>query len=179
MNTARRRRAHPRSSVERRAAAPVPKAAPKAKPAPAKLRAVSRQPSTSIARAVGASRAQLVATATIARRTLLAGGLEPARRLFAGLVVLDPTDAHFALGLALANDRLGRHADAHRWYHRAAQLDPTDGHADVDRAELCLANDDVATAKKLLARGFDRARRRGDEALAKKARAMLTALNAR
>ncbi len=173
MNTARRRRAHPRSSVER----PAP--APKAANAPAKLRAVSREPSASIKRAVGASRAELVATATIARRTLLAGGLEPARRLFAGLVVLDPTDAHFALGLALANDRLGRHADAHRWYHRAAQLDPKDGHADVNRAELCLSNQDAATAKKLLARGFDRARCRGDEALAKKARAMLTALNAR
>lgn len=171
MNAVRRRRPNPRTSASIEAVRP-------AEPQTARpMRAVSRAPSAPVARSLGASRTQLVAIATIARRTLLAGGLEPARRLFEGLTVLDPTEAHFALGLALANDRLGRTDDAHRWYHRAAQLDPTDGHADVNRAELCLANRDPNTAKKLLARGVDRAHRRGDVALENKARAMLTALS--
>lgn len=139
----------------------------------AHLSVVDRTSSPDLATRLGVRRSELDAVANLARRTLLCGGLKAARDLFEGLVELAPTDAHFALGLGLAYDRLGAHEDAHQLYRRAAALDPMDGHADVNRAELFLAHGDRVSAKKLLARGLDRAERSSDLGLADKARALL------
>ena len=126
-----------------------------------------------LADARGYTRDDLFAVAEIGYHYLFSGGLKLALTLFEGLVAVEPDEAYFALALGLTHDHLGNRAEANTWYHRASVLDPTDGRADINRAELFLQGGDKSTARKLLSLGAQKARALGDQALARKATALI------
>jgi tetratricopeptide (TPR) repeat protein len=132
-----------------------------------------------LARARGYEPEDLQAVAEIAWHYLMSGGLKLALTLYEGLAAVAPEEPYFALALGLVHDRLNDPAQAHACYERAARLDPSDGRPDVNRAELFLEASDRAKALQLMARGAEKARRRGDEALANKAEALLAHVAAR
>lgn len=131
----------------------------------------------SLAETRGYAREDLLAVAEIGYHYLMNGGTKLALTLFEGLAAVAPREAYFALAVGLALDHEGDRHGALEWYTKAAQLDPTDARPDVNRAELYLELKDRGTAKKLLARALEKARRRGEETLEKKAAAMLSHLN--
>ncbi len=129
-----------------------------------------------LAQARGYGRDDLFAIAEIGYHYLFSGGLTLALTIFEGLNAVAPDEAYFALALGLTHDHLDQRAEANKWYKLAAELDPTDGRADVNRAELFLQAGDKVSAKKLLSRGAQKARNRGDQPLARKAMALINHL---
>jgi predicted Zn-dependent protease len=127
----------------------------------------------------GYDRDDLFVIAEVAYHYLFNGGTRLALVLFEGLAAVAPKEAYFALALGLTHDHLGEVPMAHKWYAKAVELDPTDGRPDVNRAELYIEAKDLAKARQYLARGATKARKRGDERLAKKAVAILTHLDRR
>lgn len=121
----------------------------------------------------GYQRQDLYAVAEIGYHYLFSGGLEIARALFEGLVAVAPDEAYFALALGLTHDHLQEQETADRWYAKAAQLDPHDPRADVNRAELRIERKDFQAARTLLMRGVKKARIRQEWALERKATALL------
>jgi Flp pilus assembly protein TadD len=119
------------------------------------------------------SRQDLYAIAEVGYHYLFSGGIDIARALFEGLAAIAPDEAYFALAMGLTTDHQGLTEEAERWYARASQLDPHDGRADVNRAELYLQRGDFANARTLLARGVKKSRIRQDLALERKAAALL------
>lgn len=133
----------------------------------------TRPRSENLAKSRGYDRDDLMAIAEVAYHYLMSGGTMLALTLFEGLNAVAPEDPYFALALGLTHDHLGEKQVAYRWYNRAAELDPGDARADVNRAELLLEERKVSQAKELLARAVQKAQGRGEEALAKKAAAIL------
>jgi Flp pilus assembly protein TadD len=129
-----------------------------------------------LANARGYGQDDLFAVAEIGYHYLFSGGLTLALTIFEGLTAVAPEEAYFALALGLTHDHLENRSEANKWYKLAAELDPTDGRADVNRAELFLQSGDKASAKKLLARGAQKARAKGDLPLARKAMALINHL---
>lgn len=173
------------------AAAPVPVTPKLRRPAPKRARVAgvaSRAPSApegaapaslaprSLGEARGYTREELFAIAEIGYHYLLSGGLRIAGVIFEGLSAVAPEEAYFALALGLTLDRQERIDEAAGAYRRASMLDPADGRADVNLAELLLMRGDEAGARAHLARARAKAAARGDEALAGKATALLTRL---
>ena len=136
-------------------------------------------PSRGLAEVRGYRREDLMAVAEIAYHYLFSGGLELARTLYEGLSAVQPEEPYYALALGLTYDRLDDKPQAERWYRTAAQLDPADGRADVNRAELYLEGGDFVRAAKLLRRGVSKASLRRDAELARKTTAILSHLEAR
>lgn len=130
----------------------------------------------SLAEVRGYSLEDLYAIAEIGYHYLFAGGLNLSLTIFEGLTAVAPNEAYFALALGLTHDHLDNRAEANRWYKKAAELDPSDGRADINRAELYLAAGDRKSAKKLLGRGAKKARVKGDQMLARKAMALINHL---
>lgn len=128
---------------------------------------------TTLAAQRGYKREDLFAIAEIGYHYLLNGGLDLALSIFEGLCAISPDEAYFALALGLTFDRLGEPNQAIRWYDRAARLDPSEGRADVNRAELEIEAGRYDNAKKLLNRGAAKAKHKGDDALLTKATAIL------
>lgn len=126
----------------------------------------------SLAQRRGYSRDDLLAVAEVAYHYLFNGGTKLALTLYEGLHAVAPEEAYFALALGLTHDHLGHPEEAWSFYEKAAALDPSDGRADVNRAELLLERGDLAGALRLLASGAAKARSKGDQALEKKAVAM-------
>lgn len=124
----------------------------------------------------GYSLEDLYAVAEIGYHYLFAGGLNLSLTIFEGLTAVAPDEAYFALALGLTHDHLDNRGEANRWYKKAAELDPSDGRPDVNRAELYLAAGDRKSAKKLLSRGAKKARVKGDQMLARKAMALINHL---
>lgn len=118
----------------------------------------------------------LMAVAEIGYHYLMSGGLKLALALFDGLAAVAPNEPYFALALGLTHDRLDDTEAALRWYRRAGELDSGDGRPDVNRAELHVEAGDVRSARRLLARGAKKATVRGDQDVARKARAILAHL---
>lgn len=119
----------------------------------------------------------LLALAEVARYYLFHGEPDTARVLFEGLTSVAPKDARFALGLAVTFDQLDLRSEAIAAYQHAATLDPSDGHPDVNRAELLLADGDRSQARTFLSRGALKARQSKNIDLERKARAMLARLD--
>lgn len=119
----------------------------------------------------------LRAVAEIAHHYLFSGGTRLALTLFEGLQSAAPHEPYFALGLGLSLDHLGDPAQAERWYAKAAELDPGDPRADINRAELRIEARDFPRARELLIRGANKARARADLALENKSRALLKHLD--
>jgi Flp pilus assembly protein TadD len=124
----------------------------------------------------GYSQDDLFAIAEIGYHYLFSGGLTLALTIFEGLTAVAPKESYFALALGLTHDHLENRNEANKWYKLASDLDPTDGRADVNRAELFLQSGDKASAKKLLSRGAQKARAKGDLTLARKAMALINHL---
>jgi tetratricopeptide (TPR) repeat protein len=127
----------------------------------------------SLADARGYEKEDLYAVAEIAYHYLMNGATKVALTLFEGLTAVMPNEAYFALGLGLSHDHLGEKQEAYAAYTRAAELDPQDARADINRAELLIESRDAQRARQLLMRGLAKAKNRGDATLEKKARAML------
>lgn len=104
---------------------------------------------------------------------LMSGGLELANQIFSGLEILAPDEPYFPLALALVSDRLGDKPGAHRAYERAARLSPGDARPDLNRAELFIESGDRNSARTLLGRALEKARRAKDAALVAKAECLL------
>jgi tetratricopeptide (TPR) repeat protein len=114
----------------------------------------------------------LMAVGEVAYHYLMNGAHQLALTIFEGLTTVAPEDAYYALALGLVFDRMNDREMAARWYERAGRLDPQDGRSDVNRAELLLEAGVHEQALALLERGAEKARRRKDEALERKARAI-------
>jgi hypothetical protein len=121
----------------------------------------------------GYAREDLLAIAEVAYHYLMNGGVRLAVVLFEGLAAIAPREAYFAMGTGLAHDHAGNKAEALRWYELAAQLDPTDPRADINRAELHIERRERKRAVELLQAAAKKAERRRDEALHRKATAIL------
>lgn len=124
-------------------------------------------------------RQDLYAVAEIAYHYLFSGGEEIAYNLLAGLVEVAPKEAYFALAIGLAEDKRENFDEAERWYAKAAELDPLDPRADINRAELRIDKKDFNNARALLMRGLKKARTRRDAAMENKATALLGNLDRR
>jgi Flp pilus assembly protein TadD len=140
------------------------------------VKALARPGGRNIAQQRGYQRQDLYAIAEIAHHYLFSGGTEVARALFEGLVAVAPEESYFALGLGLTHDHLGEIEQAARWYKLAGDLDPKDGRPDINRAELYLERRDYEKARQLLVRGAEKARRRRDVPLERKAMALIAHL---
>jgi tetratricopeptide (TPR) repeat protein len=127
----------------------------------------------SLASARGYDVEDLYAIAEVAYHYLMGGGLKLAFTLFEGLVAVRPEEAYFSLGLGLSHDHLGNKREAFDCYTRAAELDQGDARPDINRAELLLERRDYNSARRLLTSAVNKARRRRDEALERKACALL------
>lgn len=121
-------------------------------------------------------RPDLYAIAELGHQYLFAGGVGVAEAIFEGLVGVAPNEPYFNLALGLVRDRQGRIDEAERAYVKAGSLDPLDGRADVNRAEIRLQMRDYRKARQLLALGSQKAQRRGDVDLQRKADALLARL---
>lgn len=119
----------------------------------------------------------LMIVAEIAYQYLFNGGARLALVLYEGLAAVSPKNAYFALALGLTHDHLGAPEKAHHWYQTAAELDPLDGRADINRAELYIQARELGQARKYLSRGAAKALRKKDSALETKAAAMSAALD--
>lgn len=167
MTTQQQRTARPRALV----------AVPARRPSPSK-QVPAAAPEQNLSRAVAQPlrayrREDLMAVAEIGYHYLFSGGYQLALTLFEGLHAVDPAHPYFASALGLTHDHLGNPEEAERWYRKAAELDPTDGRPDVNRAELRIARQDLRKARELLIRGVNKARARRDQPLERKARALL------
>src|SRR5688572_22039505 len=92
----------------------------------------------------GYDRDDLFVIAEVAYHYLFNGGTRLALVLYEGLAAVSPKEPYFALALGLTHDHLGEVAMAHKWYAKAAELDPNDGRPDVNRAELYIEARDLA-----------------------------------
>lgn len=122
----------------------------------------------------GYEREDLFAVAELGYHYLMNGGVKLAVTLFEGLTAVAPAEPYFALALALAYDHQGDKSLALAWYQKAGQLDPFDPRADLNRAELLLESRDLRGAKPLLERALAKAQHKHDEALTRKATAILS-----
>jgi Flp pilus assembly protein TadD len=94
--------------------------------------------------------------------TLLMEGKESlARRIFAGLVAIDPADAYARLGLGASLHRLGRFEEAVREFEEALRVDPYSWRAAAWSAEVRLQNGDRDEAARLAGRARELAERAG------------------
>jgi hypothetical protein len=126
-----------------------------------------------LSRQRGYDKDDLMTIAEVAWHYLMNGGTMLALTLFEGLEAVAPDQPYFALALGLTQDHLGDRTAAHRWYRRASELDPGDPRPDINAAELFLADKKTGAAIELLARAVHKAEARGDEALRRKAAAIL------
>jgi Flp pilus assembly protein TadD len=148
--------------------------------APARMAAVPvRQIGKSLAQRRGYQRQDLYAVAEIAHHYLFSGGTEIALAILEGLTAVAPEEAYFALARGLTHDHMGDTTEAERWYAKAGELDPSDAHSDINRAELRLEKKDFARARALLKSGANKARARRDSALERKALALLEHIHGR
>lgn len=122
----------------------------------------------------GYEAADLMAIAEIGYHYLRSGGAKLAKVIFEGLTAIQPEEGYFWLALGLAHDHLDDLVAARAAYQKAGEVDPRDPVADLNLAELELAAGRRPAARRLVERGRQKAARTGQEALCRKADAMLT-----
>jgi serine/threonine-protein kinase len=115
------------------AAAPVPAVLPASVTRAAKRISQRDPPAQSKPAPAGPSATEL---GLAAQRELIQGHLAAAAELYAQATRVDPRNEPAWRGLGLANERLGRTADAVRALRRAIQLSPNGQNADMLRARL-------------------------------------------
>lgn len=125
------------------------------------------------------STGDLFAIAEIGRHYLESGGYRLAVLIFEGLEAIDPDQHYFVMALGLAKDRLGDKAAAMACYRRAQQLDAKDARADLNVAELLIEAGKRREAVALIEKAEKKAEVAGEEALVKKAAALLSLMGAR
>jgi tetratricopeptide (TPR) repeat protein len=159
---------HPNPRRVVRAPKPAPRASRPTPPRPPATRS-----SRTLAEARGYERLDLLAIAEMGRHYLRCGGYDLAEIVFAGLAAIAPGEPYHHLALGLTRDHRGDRIAAAECYRRASELDPLDGRGDVNLGELELEAGRVAQAIALFRRAAEKSRRRGDEALEKKANALI------
>lgn len=132
----------------------------------------------SIAEARGYEEDELFALAEVGYHYVRSGGLRLAEVIFEGLTAIAPDEPYFWLALGLVEDYLDDKIEARRCYENAARLDPEDPRPEINLAELDLERRDRRSAELRLRRGLAKAVRGRDDALERKAQALL-ALNGR
>jgi len=120
---------------------------------------------------------ELYAIAKTAYFFFYQGRVNEARTLFQGLYAVNPTDAYFAKALGVVELAAGNGQGALAAYDVAIKLAPDDAQAHVGRAEVKLALGQKAQAIEDLRRASTLAP--GDDPVARKAVAMMTALSRR
>lgn len=100
----------------------------------------------SLAELEGVGPKQLEANAALAQRLLAHGQLEPALKIFTGLVALEPREAHFHLGCGAVVMQQGDWATAEKWFTRALERNPNMGAAAAYRGEVRLHRGNVKGA---------------------------------
>jgi tetratricopeptide (TPR) repeat protein len=132
-----------------------------------------------IAETYGYARSDLFAIAEIGRHYLESGGYRLAAVIFEGLEAIAPEEPYFVLALGLAKDRLGDKEAALARYRRAQSLDPKDARADLNVAELLIEAGRSKEAVRVIEAAERKAMLAEEEALAKKANALLSLLGVR
>jgi type III secretion system low calcium response chaperone LcrH/SycD len=120
---------------------------------------------------------ELYAIAKTAYFFFYQGRVNEARTLFQGLYAVNPTDTYFAKALGVVELAAGNATGALAAYDVAIKLAPDDAQAHVGRAEVKLALGQKAQAIEDLRRASTLAP--GDDPVARKAVAMMTALSRR
>lgn len=134
---------------------------------------------TSLEHARGYDRDDLFVIAEIAHGYLFSGNARLALQFYEGLNAIAPDEGYFALSLAVAHEELGDQKQAARWYQEACRLDPKDARARINLGQLLLRAGSRRKAARCFSDGLSLARRSGEQALEKKARAILEYLEIR
>lgn len=121
-------------------------------------------------------RRDLFVLAELATRYLMQMKLRTAQTLFEGLTAVAPNEPYFWMGLAATHDRRGDVPQAVQCYREAARLDPQEGRPEINLAELALTQGRPDRARSLLRSGRDKARRKDQADLARKATEILSTL---
>ncbi len=127
----------------------------------------------SIAEARGYDPDELYGLAEVGYHYFRSGGLRLAEVIFEGLTAIAPDEAYFWLALGLVEDYLDDKTEARRCYETAARLDPDDPRPEINLAELDLERRDRRSAQSRLRRGLVKAVRARDDALERKAQALM------
>ena len=98
---------------------------------------------------------------------------------YEGLNAIAPDDGYFALSLGVTHEELGDDEQALRWYQEACRLSPKDARARINLGQLFLRRGGRRNAARCFTDGLALARRSGERALEKKARAILDYLETR
>lgn len=121
----------------------------------------------------GYTPSQIEALSQLGYHYLRCGSYRLAGAIFDGLAAIDPNNAWVALARGLSLDYRGDKAAARIEYTRAAQLDPRDATPLINLAELELEAMNRAAAKKHLLRASKVALTANNDALNRKAKALL------
>ena len=108
--------------------------------APAKSRAgrleAYRAGKITLAELEGISTDELNQLAVTGHELMGQGKLEQAKKVFIGLLVLDPTDAYYYMALGAISQKSGRMDDAETYYSRCLELEPNNASALANRGEI-------------------------------------------
>ncbi len=129
-----------------------------------------------IAEARGYEEEDLFALAEVGYHYIRNGGYKLAEVIFQGLTEIAPSEVYFALALGLTQDYLGKKEGARLHYGRALKLDPRDPRPELNLAELDLEAGNKSRAIERLRRAERKATRSGQDALQRKAQALLELL---
>lgn len=129
-----------------------------------------------IAEARGYQEEDLFALAEVGYHYIRNGGYKLAEVIFQGLTEIAPSEVYFALALGLTQDYLGKKEGARLHYGRALKLDPRDPRPELNLAELDLEAGNKTRAIERLRRAERKATRSGQDALQRKAQALLELL---
>ena len=166
-------------ALVRRAPAEVSKLQSQVVDPRAALRPIEQQGNRSLASQRGYAKSDLTPSTASGYHSPRRDATLLALTIFDGLSAVAPHEAYFALALGLPHLALGDDRLALEWYTRAGKLDPSDPRPEVNAAELYLARRDFASGVKLLERAVFKARNRGDEAIEKKASALIAHIRRR
>ncbi len=131
-----------------------------------------------LADARGYSRNDLLAIAEIGYHYLRSGGYKLSQVIFEGLTAVQPEEPYFWLALGLVMDRLDDQVAARAAYEMTVELDPKDATPEINLAELDLGANRRKSALRRLRIAARKAQSSGQEALQRKAQAMLELLSA-
>jgi tetratricopeptide (TPR) repeat protein len=128
---------------------------------------------TSLRDLYGYSDDELYGISTQAYTLLMSGKLEPAKVIFEGLIALDPRNDYYYRALGFLYHRLGDADRAVRQFGYAIQVQPKDLISFVNRAEIYMQQKNYAKAEEDLRRVLQLGASDPDQAMVKKANAMM------
>jgi len=103
----------------------------------------------------GISKQEQYEMAKAGHRHFKQGKLDSARKIFEGLVALDPRDAYFHMTLGAIAQRDNHLAEAEKCYTRALEINPYSAHALANRGEVRMLTGHMADGTKDLLRALE------------------------